>query len=91
MRALRVVLTAPAFNQELGFAQRKEEFPVQQFIPKVCSVILSLRVACPNPRPVPISMARKCPMISSARYRFRAIGSPPLQWTSEPNALAGLV
>jgi hypothetical protein len=32
MRALRVVLTAPAFDEDLGFVQRIEEFPVQQFI-----------------------------------------------------------
>ena len=35
MRALRVVLTAPAFDEDLGFLQRIEEFPVQQLIPQL--------------------------------------------------------
>jgi hypothetical protein len=39
MRAIRVVLTAPAFDEDLGFVQRIEEFPVQQFISQFCSVI----------------------------------------------------
>jgi hypothetical protein len=35
MRALRVVLTAPAFDEDLGFVQRIEEFHVQQLIPQL--------------------------------------------------------
>jgi hypothetical protein len=35
MRATRVVLTAPAFDEDLGFLQRIEEFPVQQLIPQL--------------------------------------------------------
>ena len=34
-RALRVVLTAPALDEDLGFVQRIEEFPVQQLIPQL--------------------------------------------------------
>ncbi len=36
MRALRVVLTALALDEDLGFVQRIEEFSVQQLIPYVC-------------------------------------------------------
>ena len=35
MRATRVVLTAPAFDEDLGFLQRIEEFPIQQLIPQL--------------------------------------------------------
>ena len=35
MRALRVVLTAQALDEDLGFVQRIEEFPVQQLIPQL--------------------------------------------------------
>jgi len=35
MRALRVVLTVPAFDEDLGFMQRIEELPVQQLIPQL--------------------------------------------------------
>jgi len=35
MWALRVVLTAPALDEDLGFVQRIEEFPVQQLIPQL--------------------------------------------------------
>ena len=35
MRALRVVLTAPALDEDLGFVQRREEFPVQSLIPQL--------------------------------------------------------
>jgi hypothetical protein len=35
MRALRVVLTAPALDEGLGFVQRIEDFPVQQLIPQL--------------------------------------------------------
>jgi hypothetical protein len=32
MRAVSIVVTSPAFDEDLGFVQRIEEFPVQQFI-----------------------------------------------------------
>ena len=91
MRALRVVLTAPAFDEDLGFLQRIEEFPVQELIPQLCSVMLSLRHASTTPSPLPssISMVRNCPMISSAVYRFRAM--PPPFAGRKRNSRSGLV
>jgi hypothetical protein len=35
MRAVRIVVASPAFDEDLGFVQRIEEFPVQQFIPQL--------------------------------------------------------
>ena len=35
MRAVRIVVASPAFDEDLGFVQRIEEFPVQQLIPKL--------------------------------------------------------
>jgi hypothetical protein len=32
MRAVSIVMTSPAFDEDVGFVQRIEEFPVQHFI-----------------------------------------------------------
>jgi len=68
MEALRVVQTAPAFDEDLGFVQRIEKFPVQQLIPQFCSVVPSLQQTSviPNPLPVLISIVRRCPKSISA-------------------------
>jgi hypothetical protein len=78
MRALRVVLKAPAFDEDLSFVQRVEEFPVQQLIPYVYSVRPSFRQASAIPIPLPasISTVRRWQMISSAVYRVRAMPPP---------------
>src|SRR6476660_240112 len=91
MRATRVVLTAPAFDEDLGFLQRIEEFPVQELIPQLCSEIPSFRQASTTASPLPssISMVRNCPMISSAVYRFRAM--PPPFAGRKLNSRSGLV
>jgi hypothetical protein len=34
MRAVRIVLTASALDEDVGFVQRIVEFPVQQLIPQ---------------------------------------------------------
>ena len=91
MRAVCIVVTSPALDEDLGFVQRIEEFPVQQFISQFCSVMLSLRHASTTANPLPnsISMVRKCPMISSAVYRFRAMPPPFVGWN--PNSRLDLV
>jgi hypothetical protein len=91
MRALRVVLTAPAFDEDLGFVQRIEEFPVQQLTTQFCSVIPDFRQtsAMPRPLPVAISGVRRCPMIASVVYRFRAMPPPFVDWN--PNSRSDLV
>lgn len=55
--------------------QRIEELPIQQLISQLCPVMLNLRQASASPssRPVSISSVRRCPMISSTAYRFRAM------------------
>jgi hypothetical protein len=75
MWTVRIIVTSPAFHEDLGFVQRIEEFPIQQLISQFCSVIPNFRQtsAIPNPLPVSISIVRRCPMISSAVYRFRAM------------------
>jgi hypothetical protein len=45
MRTVSIVVTSPAFDEDLGFVQRIEEFPVQQFISYVCSVMPNVRQA----------------------------------------------
>jgi hypothetical protein len=91
MRALRVVLTAPALDEDLGFVQRIEEFSVQQLIPQLCSVMPSFRQASAIPIPLPasISTVRKWQMISSAVYRVRAMPPPFVGWN--PNSRPDLV
>ena len=91
MRALRVVLTAPALDEDLGFLQRIEEFAVQPLIPQLCSVMPSLRQASAIPRPFPtsISTIRRWQMIASAVYRVRATPAPFVGWN--PNSRSDLV
>lgn len=58
MRALHVVLTAPALEEDLGFVQRIEEFPIQQLIPQllgdaelpagICDPDTLARLSCPG-------------------------------------------
>ena len=91
MRALRVVALAPTFHDHPRLLQRIEEFAVEQFVSQFCSVIPNFRQtsAIPNPLPVSISIVRRCPMISSAVYRFRAMPSPFVGWN--PNSRSDLV
>jgi hypothetical protein len=91
MRALRVVLTAPALDEDLGFVQRIKEFPVQQLIPYVCSVMPSFRQASAIliPLPASISMVRRWQMISSAVYRVRAMLPPFVGWN--PHSIPDMV
>jgi len=91
MRALRVVLTAPALDEDFGFVQRIEEFPVQQLIPQLCSVMPSFRQASAIPMPLPasISTVRRWQMISSTVYRVRAMPPPFVGWN--PNSRPDLV
>jgi hypothetical protein len=91
MRAVSIVMTSPAFDEDVGFVQRIEEFPVQHFISQFCSMMLNLRQASTtaNPLPISISMVRRCLMISSAVYRFRAMPPPSVGWN--PHSRSDLV
>jgi hypothetical protein len=84
MRALRVVLTAPAIDEDLGFVPHIEEFPVQQLISQLCSVMSSFRQASAISIPLPasISTVRRWQMISSAVYRVRAMPPPFVGWNA---------
>ena len=78
MWAVPIVVTSPAFDEDLGFVPRIEACPIQPFISQCCSVTPSWRQASAIPRPFPISIStvRRGPMISAAVYRFRAIPPP---------------
>ena len=91
MRAVRIVALAPTFHDDPRLLQRVEEFAVEQFVSQFYSVILNLRQASAIPRPLPISISivRRCPLISSALYRFRAMTRPSVGWN--PNSRLDLV
>ncbi len=84
MWPMGVVALPPAFHEHLRFLQGIKRFSVQQLIPQFCSVMLSLRQASAMPSPLPVSssIVRRCPMISSAVYRFRAMPPPSVGWNS---------
>ena len=91
MRAVTLVVTSPAFDEDLGFVPRIEEFPVQPFISYVCSVTPSWRQASAIPRPFPISISTRaqlsddlccrlsCPCHTPS-FRQPEILTPDLTW-----------
>src|SRR5262249_16246276 len=72
VRTERVVVSSPAFDDDLGFFQRVEQFPVEKLIAQLCSVMPSFRQESSTARPLPVSSStvRRCLIISSDVYRF---------------------
>src|SRR5262249_16612561 len=54
-RTDRVVVFPPAFDDDLGFFQRVEQFPVEMLIAHLCSVMPSFRQESNTARPLPLS------------------------------------
>src|SRR5215831_7036438 len=62
VRTDRVVVNPPAFDDDLGFFQRVEQFPVEKLIAPLCSVMPSFRQESSPARPLPLSSStvRRC-------------------------------
>jgi hypothetical protein len=66
MRAVRIVVASPAFDEDLGFAQRIEEFPVQRLIPQLPVKGLDIGVI--------LQRQRLCTLGTRPRHVLRVIG-----------------
>src|SRR5262249_52783049 len=62
VRTDRFVVNPPAFDDDLGFFQRVEQFPVEKLIARLCSVMPSFRQESSTARPLPLSSStvRRC-------------------------------
>ena len=62
VRTDRVVVNPPAFDDDLGFFQRVEQFPGEKLIAHLCSVMPSFRQESSTARPLPLSSStvRRC-------------------------------
>jgi hypothetical protein len=76
VRPLRVVVPAPALDEDLGLGETVEDLTVQELVPELTSLTPIERIASATLRPCDVSTStcRSLATISSAEERFLLIG-----------------